>query len=337
MSARTIHNYSLPVSLGGSEHPDPGVVTLRWFGTASFELAFGDRVLLLDNYYKRSPRDRPLGFAVEDVTRADLLVIGHPHGDHVGDTAAVSRRTDASAVIAELGADFLLGKGVSADRIHSVTGRGEGEVLDYDDYTVRALHGFHLSVDLTPERRENLQAFQQARAAVEADFYGAPTAEENTITSEMLGRGVHTPEVNTEATLTYIIDIGGFTIAYRDSGGAISDEERAFVAAHGGVDVAILSINGLPQVRQQLEDVFLPLVRLYQPKVLIPAHHDEMWGNLNDGVGLRKLFNDVATEPLKERVHDELPGTITVQPGLIEPVTIDRAKGDVTLGELRLQ
>ncbi len=326
MTARTIRNYSLPVSLGGSAHPDAGVVTLRWFGTASFELAFGDRVVLLDNYYERPPRNRPLGFDVSDVTRADLLLVGHPHHDHVADTVRVSQQTGAKAAIAEIGADYLLSQGLPAAQIHRVTGRGEGEVLDYDDFTVRVLHGFHLDIGLAPEQAAKWQALLQARADFEADFFGAPTSEEDAAAAVIAARGVHTPEVITEATLTYIIDIDGFTIAYRDSGGAIGDEERAYVAAHGPVDVAILSINGLPHVAQQLEDVFLPLVELYQPKILIPSHHDELWTNFG-GAGLRKLFADVSTELLKERVHDELPATITAQPGLIEPVTIEPRQG----------
>jgi L-ascorbate metabolism protein UlaG (beta-lactamase superfamily) len=336
MTARTIRNYSLPVSLGGSAHPDAGVVTLRWFGTASFELAFGDRVVLLDNYYERPPRNRPLGFDVSDVTRADLLLVGHPHHDHVADTVRVSQQTGAKAAIAEIGADYLLSQGLPAGQIHRVTGRGEGEVLDYNDFTVRVLHGFHLDIGLAPEQAAKWQALLQARADFEADFFGATTSEEDAAAAVIAARGVHTPEVITEATLTYIIDIDGFTIAYRDSGGAIGDEERAYVAAHGPVDVAILSINGLPHVAQQLEDVFLPLVQLYQPKILIPSHHDELWTNFG-GAGLRKLFADVSTELLKERVHDELPATITAQPGLIEPVTISRSKGDVTVGDVRIQ
>jgi L-ascorbate metabolism protein UlaG (beta-lactamase superfamily) len=336
MTARTIRNYSLPVSLGGSAHPDAGVVTLRWFGTASFELAFGDRVVLLDNYYERPPRNRPLGFDVSDVTRADLLLVGHPHHDHVADTVRVSQQTGAKAAIAEIGADYLLSQGLPAGQIHRVTGRGEGEVLDYNDFTVRVLHGFHLDIGLAPEQAAKWQALLQARADFEADFFGATTSEEDAAAAVIAARGVHTPEVITEATLTYIIDIDGFTIAYRDSGGAIGDEERAYVAAHGPVDVAILSINGLPHVAQQLEDVFLPLVELYQPKILIPSHHDELWTNFG-GAGLRKLFADVSTELLKERVHDELPAIITAQPGLIEPVTISRDKGDLTVGEVRIQ
>lgn len=336
MSTDTIHNYTRPVSLGGPVNPDAGVVTLRWFGTATFELAFGDRVVLLDNYYDRPPRNRALGFGAGDVTRADLILVGHPHHDHVADTARVSQRTGASAAIAGIGADYLLSQGLPADKILRVTGRGEGELLDQGDYSVRVLHGFHLDIGLTPEQTQKWLALQQARTAFEADFFGEPTAEEHALAAEIATRGVHTPEVNTEATLTYVIDIDGFRIVYRDSGGPISDEERAFFSDGAGVDLAIVSINGLPHVAQQREDIFLPLVRLYQPKILVPSHHDELWVNFNDS-GLRKMFADVATEPLKERVHDELPGTVTVQPGLIEPVTIHRAKGDVTLGDLRLQ
>jgi L-ascorbate metabolism protein UlaG (beta-lactamase superfamily) len=335
MSLTPVRNYRRPVSLGGEEHPDPGVVSLRWFGTACFELAFGDRVLLLDNFYERPARNRSLGFAVDDVTRADLLLVGHPHFDHVADTVRVSQRTGADTVIAGIGADYLLAQGVPAGRIARVTGRGQGELLDRGDFTVRALHGFHLDFGLTPEQARKWAALQQARSDFEADFSGLPSPAESDLAAVIGTRGVHTPEVLTEATLTYIIEIGGFTIAYRDSGGAISDEERAFAAAHGPVDVAILSLNGLPHVAQQLEEVFLPLARLYQPNVLIPAHHDELWANF-DGTGLKKLFADVATAPLKDRVHDELPATITAQPGLIEPVTIDRAKGDVAQGEVHL-
>ena len=80
--------------------------------------------------------------------------------------------------------------------------------------------------------------------------------------------------------------------------------------------------------------MFLPLARLYQPKVLIPSHHDELWANT--GEGLRRIFNDVSTETLRLRVHDELPETITASPTYIEPLTIDRSPGDITLGQVHL-
>jgi L-ascorbate metabolism protein UlaG (beta-lactamase superfamily) len=337
MSNDLVRNYRRPASLGGADNENPDDVTIRWFGTACFEVSFGDKVLLLDNYYERAAHNRSLGFETKDVTRADLLLVGHPHHDHVADTVKVSRQTGARAVIAPIGADYLLEQGLTSDKVITVPGLGEGDLLEEDGFSVRALHGFHLDVGITPEQAVKWQAFRTARTELEAELLGTViTEEENEKAIEIAHRGVHTPEVNTEATLTYIIDIDGFRIAYRDSGGAISEEERAYFTAHPGVDLAILSINGLPHVSQHLEDVFLPLAELYRPKVLVPSHHDELWVNF-DGSGLSKIFADVATEPIKSRVHDVLPDTITTQPSLIEPLTVNRSKGDVVLGELSLR
>lgn len=335
MTSPLVRNYRRPASLGGPSALDVNEVNLRWFGTANFELTFGDRVLLLDNYYDRSPRDRSLGFTAADVSRADLILIGHPHADHIGDTVQVARQTGARTLLAPIGVDYLLENGISAERIVSVPGLGEGDLVDEGDYTVRALHGFHLDIGLSPEQTQKWETLRAAQADFAAEFIPPITPEEHAAGRAFLDRGVHTPEVGTEATLSYIIDIDGFRIAYRDSGGAISAEERAYFASNPGVDVAILSINGLPHVAHQLEEIFLPLVQLYQPKVLVPAHHDELW--VNSGNGLAKVFNDVATVPLKDRVHDELPNIVTVQPGLLEPVSFDRSNGAVNLGEVTLR
>jgi L-ascorbate metabolism protein UlaG (beta-lactamase superfamily) len=344
MSNQNVRNYSRPVSLGGRENPDPDAVSLRWFGTANFELAFGDKVILLDNFYDRPAGDRSLGFTVDEVQRADLLLVGHPHFDHVADSARVSHQTGAKVAIAPLGADYLTSIGFDRDRIISVPGLGAGDVIEGDGFTVTALHGFHLEVELTPEQRTQYAAVGHARDEFEASFFPwRPTQEEIDHGAEIGARGILTPQVNTEATITYIIDIGGFRVAYRDSGGPISVEERAYFTENPGVDVAILSINGMPQVAYELEHTFLPLAKLYQPKVLVPSHHDEHWVNLDrtglplEPRGIFKNFTDVATEPIKQRVHDELPDTITVQPGLVEPLVIGRAKGDVTLGETYIQ
>lgn len=330
-----VRNYSRPVSLGGPEQPDADVVSIRWFGTASFELALGDKVLLLDNFYDRASHNRSLGFEVGDVNRSDLILVGHPHFDHVADTARVAEQTGSPVAIAPLGADYLVSQGLPSDQIFPVSGLGDGDVLDRNDFTVRVLHGFHGNSSLTESQSQKLQELGNARVGFEAEFGGSSTPEEDDAAHQVAQRGVFTPEVITEATLTYVIEIDGFRIAYRDSGGQISDEERAYFSANPGVEIAILSINGVPHVGKQLEEVFLPLVRLYQPKVLVPSHHDELWVNW-DGSGIGKIFNDVATEPINNRVHDEFPQTITVQPGLIEPLTVNRVKGDVVLGEASL-
>jgi L-ascorbate metabolism protein UlaG (beta-lactamase superfamily) len=329
-----VRNYSRPVSLGGKSNPGADEVTIRWFGTACFEIAFGDKVLLLDNYYERAPHNRELGFGVDDVKRADLLLIGHPHHDHVADTVRVAQQTGARAVIAPIGADYLLEHGLDSAQVVSAPGLGDGQLLSEDGYSVRVLHGFHLDIAVTPEQSVKWGEFRQIRSDLENDLLDRHVTDHETqFAREIAARGVHTPEVNTEGTLTYVIDIDGFKIAYRDSGGAISDEEQKYFSSIPGVDLAILSINGLPHVSRHLEEVFLPLARLYKPRVLVPSHHDQLWTAFGDQ-GLAKIFDDVATEPIKSRVHDELPETITTQPSLIEPLTVNTKSGEVRLGEL---
>jgi L-ascorbate metabolism protein UlaG (beta-lactamase superfamily) len=329
-----VKNYSRPVSLGGANSLDSDEVSIRWFGTACFEIAFGDKVILLDNYYDRPAYNRDLGFGVEDVEKADLLLIGHPHHDHVGDTVRVSQQTGARAVIAPIGAEFLLEHGLKSDKVVSASGLGDGQVLNEDGYSVQVLHGFHLDIAITDEDAKTWGEFREVRSKLENSLlHRHVTPEQTAEARETAARGVHTPEVNTEGTLTYVIDIDGFKIAFRDSGGAISDEEAKYFGNIPGVDLAILSINGLPHVAQHLEEVFLPLARLYKPRVLVPSHHDQLWTAFGDQ-GLAKIFDDVATEPIKSRIHEELPETITTQPALIEPLTVNRKTGEVRLGEL---
>jgi hypothetical protein len=142
------------------------------------------------------------------------------------------------------GADYLVGQGLPAEQILSVPGLGKGDVLSAPDFTVTALHAFHLDFGLTADQVQKWQAVRAAQAAFDAEFTPPPTASDGEEALAIAQRGVHTPEVNTEATLSYIIEIDGFRIAYRDSGGKISDEEQAYFAANPGVDVAILSLNG---------------------------------------------------------------------------------------------
>jgi L-ascorbate metabolism protein UlaG (beta-lactamase superfamily) len=332
MTGRVL-GYERPVSLGGALYPDPDVVTIRWFGTACFEVVVGDRVVLLDQHYARSVRNRSLGFDVTEVTRADVLLVGHPHPDHVSDTAQVARQTGAPAVIAPRGADYLLGAGLASGGVVPVTGLGQGDLLSFRDLRVLALHGFHGEAHLDDPLTQAVAQVQAAHAALDALLLPPVSPEELAEAEAIFARGLLIPEVITEETLTYVIDIDGFRIVYRDSGGKLSDEEIAHFSAHPGCDVALVSINGRPYWQQDVEDVFLPIVELYQPKVLVPAHHDALFGALPGRGSVQRLFIDVATELLKERVHAVLPGTVTVQPGLVEPIRVHRRTGQVVLGE----
>jgi hypothetical protein len=45
------------------------------------------------------------------------------------------------------------------------------------------------------------------------------------------------------------------------------------------------------------------------------------------------VFIDLATEPLKMRVHEQFPAASTIQPVYVEPVTIGMKSHLVTVGD----
>jgi L-ascorbate metabolism protein UlaG (beta-lactamase superfamily) len=319
----TVLGYRRPAMLGGPASPDPGALTVRWYGTSNFELNFHDRVVLLDTFYDRGPRMRGLGFRPDEVVRADAVLIGHPHYDHISDAAQVASATGAPVVVHPLGADVLTQGGLDASRIHAVTGRGEGDLLEFPEFTLRVIHGFH--ADLThPEQQMSLEALRQAREVWERDEPPLSPAEE-AHAAAVLQRGTMAPEVFTEGTMCLVIDIDGYRIVYRDSGGPVSEEERAFFAASPGCDLAIVGFIGRPLVRRQLQEATMPLIETYQPRAVIPCHHDDLY----------PVFIDLATEPLKMRVHEQLPAASTIQPVYVEPVTIGMKSQLITVGDPR--
>jgi hypothetical protein len=122
-----------------------------------------------------------------------------------------------------------------------------------------------------------------------------------------------------EATMCIVFEIGDFKIAYRDSAGPISEEEDRYFDSIGGVDLAIVGFIGRTLMRRQLDERTLPLVERYQPKIVMAAHHDDLY----------PVFLDLATEPLRTAVSHVLPEATTVAPVYLEPVRIDMSTGRV--------
>jgi L-ascorbate metabolism protein UlaG (beta-lactamase superfamily) len=313
--------YRRPAMLGGPGPTGADELIVRWYGTSNFELNFRDRVVLLDTFYERGSRTRPVGFRPDEVTRADAILIGHPHYDHMSDAAQVALATGASVVIHPLGADTLTRGGLSADRITAVTGRDGGDVLEFPEFTLRVIHGFHS--DLThPEQQANLNALVAAREVWESDRPPL-SEEEQAYTKGIQQRGSWAPEVYTEGTMCLVIDVDGYRIVYRDSGGPISAEENAFFDAEPGCDLAIVGFVGRPLVRRQLSEATMPLIERYQPKAVVPCHHDDLY----------PFFIDMPTEPLKMQVHEQLPAGTTLQPVYVEPISIAMKTGTICVGE----
>ena len=67
---------------------------VRFLGHAAFELADGDTTVLIDPFLSGNPK---AAISADDVA-ATTILLTHGHGDHIGDTVSIAKRTDAPAV-----------------------------------------------------------------------------------------------------------------------------------------------------------------------------------------------------------------------------------------------
>jgi L-ascorbate metabolism protein UlaG (beta-lactamase superfamily) len=67
---------------------------IRFLGHATFELSSGDDTVLIDPFLSGNPK---AAIAADDAV-ASTIVLTHGHGDHIGDTVPIAKRTGAPVV-----------------------------------------------------------------------------------------------------------------------------------------------------------------------------------------------------------------------------------------------
>lgn len=73
-------------------------VSLDWLGCATFRLVLGDLVVFLDAYMDRVPAAPDVGLTAARVERADVILIGHSHFDHLWGAERIARNTGATLI-----------------------------------------------------------------------------------------------------------------------------------------------------------------------------------------------------------------------------------------------
>jgi L-ascorbate metabolism protein UlaG (beta-lactamase superfamily) len=103
-------------------------VTVRWLGTAGFELQCDDHVVLFDPYVTRASLARCLvapllsdaGVLSRYVPRADAIVLSHTHFDHALDAPSIARRTGARVFGSRSAANLCRAAGVPESQVDVV-------------------------------------------------------------------------------------------------------------------------------------------------------------------------------------------------------------------------
>lgn len=186
------------VSTGGAFPRDPKTLAIRWTGFSNFELVYNGQIILLDAYFDRGSMFPPLGFSAGDIKRANVILIGHGHVDHMSDAASVGVRTGAPVVGAPVTTEKLLTQKIDPKQVRTVTGKG-GELLQFPGFTVEPILGRH-----GEPPKDVTEAFQNALKP----FAKPATPEQLKERAMIRERGTNDPRVIGEGTVAFLINPG---------------------------------------------------------------------------------------------------------------------------------
>jgi len=113
------------------------MIKITYLGHASFQVTADGTHILIDPYLNGNPA---APFKPEEA-QADYILVTHGHGDHIGDTVAIAKRTGATAVSNAEISRWLSAQGVATHGMH--IGGGHQFSFGYAKLT-HALHGSSL-------------------------------------------------------------------------------------------------------------------------------------------------------------------------------------------------
>lgn len=115
---------------------------LKYFSHSAFQITTdqGHRILI-DPFLN----DNPTSPVSADQVEADVILLTHGHGDHLGDTLSIARRCDALCICENELASYISSHGLRAHNMHI------GGGFDFDFGRVRLTQALHSSV--TPDNQ----------------------------------------------------------------------------------------------------------------------------------------------------------------------------------------
>lgn len=96
--------------------------TLDWYGCATFRLTLGELAVFLDAYIDRVPSAPGTGLRADDIERADWIVVGHSHFDHLWGAERIAKRTGATIIGSHETVRIMEQEGVPLSQMIAVAG-----------------------------------------------------------------------------------------------------------------------------------------------------------------------------------------------------------------------
>src|SRR6476646_12146071 len=87
--------------------------TITWLGHNAWLIDVAGIAILLDPFLN----DSPTAPVKADAVKADYILLSHGHGDHLGDTVSIAKRTGAPVITNFEVGEWLKKKGLAGDKV----------------------------------------------------------------------------------------------------------------------------------------------------------------------------------------------------------------------------
>jgi L-ascorbate metabolism protein UlaG (beta-lactamase superfamily) len=298
------------------------MITLEWLGCATFRLVIDDLVVFLDAYVDRLPTAPPVGLAAREVERADYILVGHSHFDHLAGAEVIAARTGARIIASNESCRVLREHDVPREQLIASQG-GERHRLGAG-VTVRVLPSLHActwtaaapdvgtevtgDLGLTEEERRGMMVERGLFASIrEGDPEWSRAFQEHARTATGSGRD--------GGPLVYLIETAEGSIFYQDTSGCWSGVLQGLRA-----DAAIIALSGRGNLdgepyQGSLARFAAEEASWLRPSRVVFGHHDNWLG--------RPGSPDVGdVSPARQELSRALAGASVLELGYREPAAV---------------
>jgi L-ascorbate metabolism protein UlaG (beta-lactamase superfamily) len=253
-------------------------ISLDWLGTATFRLTIGDLVVFLDAYMDRVAAAPPVGLSAADVDRADFVLVGHSHFDHLAGAEIIAANTGARIIGSNESCRVMRERGVAREQLLPSQG-GERHRLA-DGISVRVVPSLHACTWILGDQSSGEEVHGHTGLTQDE------RAQQWGLTQHIMALAPEHPEImqhirasagspNDGGPLAYLIETPAGSIFYQDTSGCwtgVLSQLRASVAILAASGRA--NIDGEP-IQGSMAQFIAREASMLHAKTAVLGHHDD--------------------------------------------------------------